>query len=259
MVHGRHHQKQLLRLRKREERRQLRRRRHPEVQRSAHRSHTAQEAQTRRNTCHAVVVQVLRSVPRENSPTLAPASIPHASSRFVPDLRHDDQLLGGGERDVALIKQMIDVGRQQQAVRTVEPFGVTRVSPRLDMTCFQMPRLVHARDATELFAQKNVGSEYTLTTSRSDKLFSERRSDNASVAIALSVRRLRRALKHGDRRVRIPVRLPDQSDQSVSEGLRYLRKVNGLQAISARLERGELRRQEVGAESPRGPSVGFDC
>ena len=92
-----------------------------------------------------------------------------------------------------------------------------------------MPRLVHPRDATELLAQKNVGPEHALTTSRPDKLLSERRSDNASVdGRGLGIRRLRRTLKHGDRRVRIPGRLPDQPDQNVSKDPRYLRKIDRL-------------------------------
>ena len=113
------------------------------------------------------------------------------------------------------------------------------------MTRFQVSRLIHARHATEFFAQENVCPEHTLTTPRSDKLLFERRSGNARVHNrSLDVGRLRRALKNGDRRVRIPVRLTDETDESISEGLRELGEVYGLEPVSALLKRGVFRRQE---------------
>ena len=118
--------------------------------------------------------------------------MPHASRSLSLHLRNDDQLLAAGEGDVALVKQVIDVRREQQAIGAVEALGIGRVPPRLDVTSFQMPRLVHTRDATELLAQENVGPEHALATSRSDKLLSERRSDDARIEwLRLHIRRLR--------------------------------------------------------------------
>jgi hypothetical protein len=140
---------------------------------------------------------------------------------------------------------MIDVRRQQQSVRAIEPFSVSRVSPRFDVTRLQVSRLIHARDATELFPQENVGPEHALATPRPDKLLLERRAGNPAIDNRrLEVGRLWRALKNGDRRVRVPVRRADESDESVSEGLRELGEVDGLEAVSALLKRGVFRRQE---------------
>ena len=77
------------------------------------------------------------------------------------------------------------------------------------------------RDATEVFSQKDVGSEDALTTSRSDKLISERRSDNTCVGDRLvCIGRFGRALKHSNCRVCLPIRVADQPDQSVRKRLR---------------------------------------
>ena len=43
--------------------------------------------------------------------------MPHASRSSVSDLRDDDQFLAAGERDVALVEEVIDVRRQQQPER----------------------------------------------------------------------------------------------------------------------------------------------
>ena len=185
----------------------------------------------------AVVVQVGVLLSRELANAHAGIDSPRIQ-KLVSDLGDDDQFLAAGEGDVALVEQMIDVRRQQQAVGAVEALGIGRVPPRLDVTRFQMSRLVHARHATELFPQENVGPEHTLTTPRSDKLLPERRSGDARVDNrSLEVGRLRRALKNGDRRVRVPVRLADETDESISEGLRELGEVDGLEAVSALLKR----------------------
>src|SRR5262245_9868064 len=97
-----------------------------------------------------------------------------------------------------------------------------------------MPGLVHAGDAAELFTQENVGPEDALATPRSDELFLERGSRDARVHNrSLDVRQLRRTLKNGDGRVRIPVCLSDETDESTSKGLRKLREVNRLEPVSA--------------------------
>jgi hypothetical protein len=43
-------------------------------------------------------------------------------------------LLAAREGDVALVEEVIDVRRQQQAVRAIESLRVGRISPRLDVT-----------------------------------------------------------------------------------------------------------------------------
>jgi len=192
----------------------------------------------------AVVFQVRALLPGELADAYPGVDAPRIQ-KLVPDFCDDDQFLAAGERYVALVKQMIDVRRQQQPIGAIESFSVVRVSPRLDVTRFQMPGLVHARDVAELFPQENVGAEDALTTPRSDELLPERRAGNAGVDNRrLEVGRFGHALRNGDRRVRVPVRLTDETDESVSEGLRELREVDGLEAISAFLKRRVLRRQE---------------
>jgi hypothetical protein len=47
---------------------------------------------------------------------------------------------------------VVDVRRQQQAIRAVEPFGIGGITPRLDVASFQMPRFIYPSDPTEFFA-----------------------------------------------------------------------------------------------------------
>ena len=54
--------------------------------------------------------------------------------KLVSDLWHDDELLARGERDVALVEQVVDVRREEQTVRAVETLGIRRVSPWFDVT-----------------------------------------------------------------------------------------------------------------------------
>src|SRR4030095_13424172 len=108
------------------------------------------------------------------------------------------QLLVARESDVALVEQVIDVRRQEQAVGAVKALSICRVSPRLDVTRFQVPRLIHPRHATEFLSQEDVGPEHPLTTPCSDKLLFERWSRDARVHdCKLVVRRLGRTLQDG--------------------------------------------------------------
>jgi hypothetical protein len=68
-----------------------------------------------------VVVQVGALFPRElaNSDT---GIDPPRIEQLVSDFGNDQQLLAAREGDVALVEQMVNVGRQQQPVRAVKPF-----------------------------------------------------------------------------------------------------------------------------------------
>ena len=68
-----------------------------------------------------------------------------------PDLRHHYQLLIAREGDVALVEQMIDVRRQQQAVGPVQAFRVRCVTPRLDVAGLQVSRLSSRPSRDSLF------------------------------------------------------------------------------------------------------------
>ena len=80
-----------------------------------------------------VVVQVGVLLRREVANAHAGVDSP-CIQKLVSDLRDDDQFLAAGEGDVALIEQVIDVRRQQQAVGTIEALGISRVPPWLDVT-----------------------------------------------------------------------------------------------------------------------------
>src|SRR4026209_1664066 len=67
--------------------------------------------------------------------------------KLVPDLWNNHQFLTTGKGDVALVEQMIDVGRQQQTVSAVEALGIRRVPPRLDVAGLQVSGLINARNA----------------------------------------------------------------------------------------------------------------
>jgi hypothetical protein len=74
-------------------------------------------------------------------------------------------LLAAREGDVALVEEVIDVRRQQQAVRAIESLRVGRMSPRLDVTGFEVPRLVDAGHSTGSLAQQHVRPEHALAPS----------------------------------------------------------------------------------------------
>src|SRR5258705_12157626 len=106
---------------------------------------------------------------------------------------------------------MIDVRRQQQAVGSVEPLGIRRLTPWFDVACLQVPRLADACDSTEFLAEKNVGPEYSLASPGSDDLLPERRSGDATVGHRrLDFVCLGHALENGDCGIRIPICLPDE-------------------------------------------------
>ncbi len=63
--------------------------------------------------------------------------------------------------------------RQQQAVRAIESLRVGRMSPRLDVTGFEMPRLVDAGHSTGSLAQQHVRPERALAPSGPYQLFAE--------------------------------------------------------------------------------------
>ena len=101
---------------------------------------------------HPVIIQIGALLRREFANTHARVYSPRIK-QLVSDLWDDEQFLVAGERDVALVEQMIDVRRQQQPIGTIEPFCVGRISPRLDVAGFQMPWLVDVRDTTKVFTQ----------------------------------------------------------------------------------------------------------
>ena len=186
---------------------------------------------------HAVVVQIGVLLSREVANAHAGIDSPRIQ-KLVSDLRDDDQFLAAGEGEVALVEQVIDVRRQQQAVGTVEALGIGGVPPWLDVTRLQMPRLVHSGDPAELFPQQNLGPEHPLATPGSDKLIPERRPRDATVGNRVfEVDRLRRALKNGERGIRVPVRLSDETDEGIGECPWDLSEVDGLQAVPALLKR----------------------
>lgn len=53
--------------------------------------------------------------------------------KLVPNLWNDHQFLAAGKRNVALVEEVIDVRRQEEAVGAVEALGIRRVTPRFYM------------------------------------------------------------------------------------------------------------------------------
>jgi hypothetical protein len=99
-------------------------------------------------------------------------------------------------------------------------------------------RLVDVRHAAEILTQENICSEDALPSSCADDLLTERQPGHRRIdrADGFRVGLLGYGLKNGDRRVRVPVRLSDQSDESAGEGLRHLGQIHRLQPIAVFLE-----------------------
>src|SRR5688572_19430824 len=127
------------------------------------------------------------------------------------------------------------MGRKQQAIGAVKTLAIGCLAPRLDMTRFQMPWLSHARDSATLLPQQHIRSENTLATPGSNKLFSESRPLNLRIMDFAIHLQGRSVALGGDHRIRIPIGLADQSDESIRKVLRQLGKVDGLETISALL------------------------
>ena len=101
-----------------------------------------------------------------------------------------------------------------------------------------MSRLADVCDPTRIFPQENVGPKRALAASCSDQLLPESRSDNRRVGEhRFGVSRFGGGLQNGDRRVRIPVRLADETDERIGERLWNFRQVDGLQTVAALLKR----------------------
>lgn len=184
-----------------------------------------------------MVVEVSVLLARELSNANAGIDSPRIE-KLVPHLGNDDQFLAAGECDVALVKQVIDVRRQKQAVGSIEALGIGRVTPRFDVTGLQVSRLIDACNTTGVLAQENVCPKNSLTSSCPNDLLAERWPGQRRIdrCCRFGVGRLRRDLKSGDRRVCVPVGLSDQADEGIGERLRHLCEVDGLQAVPALLE-----------------------
>ena len=99
---------------------------------------------------HPVIIQMGALLRREFANTHARVYSPRIK-QLVSDLWDDEQFLVAGERDVALVEQMIDVRGQQQTIGAVEALGVRRITPRLDVTGFEVSGLADMRNAAGIF------------------------------------------------------------------------------------------------------------
>jgi hypothetical protein len=127
----------------------------------------------------------------------------------------DLQLLRGPERERVWARDS-DVRLRGSEVRSLATVGAFRVVPAGDLRDGQnRPLDPHRGDLRHL---RDSGLVETIPA--------------------------RRALKNGDRRVRVPIRLTDETDESISEGLREFGEVYGLEPVSALLQRRVFRRQE---------------
>ena len=84
---------------------------------------------------HSVIIQVSVLLPREVAHAHTRVDSPRIQ-KLVSDLRDDDQFLPVGERDVALVEEVIDVRRQQQASAR----GLFRTIAAMTATCSENAR-----------------------------------------------------------------------------------------------------------------------
>lgn len=75
-----------------------------------------------------MIVQISVLLSRELADANAGIDSP-GIEKVVPDLGNDHQFLAAGKRDVALVEEVIDMRRQEEAVGSVEALGIRRVTP----------------------------------------------------------------------------------------------------------------------------------
>jgi hypothetical protein len=68
--------------------------------------------------------------------------------KLVADFWNDHQFLATGKRNVALVEEVIDMRRQEEAVGAVEALSIRRVTPRFYVASFQVSGLIDPRHAT---------------------------------------------------------------------------------------------------------------
>lgn len=95
----------------------------------------------------------------------------HALHRSVVRDRGDQQPPVRAERDEAAIEEVVDRGRQQQAVLAVEALGVGGVAPRLAVARAQVFGTVDAGDAAARFDGLHALLEETLAAAGEDERF----------------------------------------------------------------------------------------
>ena len=84
-----------------------------------------------------------------------------------------------------------------------------------------MPGIVHPSDPARQLPEQNIRPEDTLTTPRLHNLISERRADDAAVDdVLVWLGRIRGRLVVSDRRVGVPVRLADETDERLRQWFR---------------------------------------
>ena len=150
---------------------------------------------------------------------------------------------------------MVDVGRQEETVRAVQPLVVGRITPRFDVAGFEMTRVIHQRHATAHLMKQDVRPENALAPASLDDLFSERRPNQHPINVEFVVHPTWRMLDRPHQRPRIPVGLSDHRDQSVGQGFRNLGQVHGLQTITVRSKRRVLGRAGTASGCRCGPSA----
>jgi hypothetical protein len=73
---------------------------------------------------------------------------PHSLERRTMSNRRNYELSVVLEADKAAIKEVINAWRQKQAILTVQPLIISRVSPRLAVTGYQVHGIFNASDPT---------------------------------------------------------------------------------------------------------------
>lgn len=83
--------------------------------------------------------------------------------------RRNQQLPVALECDEALVEQVVDRGRQQQAVLAIQPFFIGRIAPRLAVAGDQMLGSLDFRDSARVLNLPDVRSKDPLPSPGQDQ------------------------------------------------------------------------------------------
>src|SRR5260221_9584054 len=90
----------------------------------------------------------------------------HALQRRPMSDRGDDEPSVVLKADETAIEEMVDAGREKEAVFTVEAFPVVAVPPRLAMTRTQVGGILHAGNSAPALNPHHALFEYALAATR---------------------------------------------------------------------------------------------
>src|SRR4051794_23932377 len=97
--------------------------------------------------------------------------------------------------------------RQQQPISPIEPFGIGRLPPRLDVTCSQMLRIRDTCHPALRLGEQHTRAEDTLAAASSHELLFESRPEVAHDFRIVNLFNFRTAWEGRQLRKRVEVRL----------------------------------------------------